>query len=71
MIPITYAVNVSVPITYTEWCKQYDCNYANCPDGCEKPQPFVGKADGKLYCGCCWFQYGAITEMVPCEEAKA
>lgn len=36
----------------------------HCPDNCEHPQPF--KAQGKVYCGRCWFKYGEITEMELC-----
>ena len=37
----------------------------HCPFGCEHPQPIRG-ADGKLYCGRCWFVDRLITEMVLC-----
>ncbi len=37
----------------------------HCPDQCEKPQAIRG-ADGRLYCGRCWFKYGEVVEMVLC-----
>jgi hypothetical protein len=52
------------PDPYTAWCRERGVTHAHCPDGCEKPQPFV--RDGVLVCGRCAFKYGELVPMVPC-----
>ena len=39
--------------------------HGHCPKECEHPQPMT-LADGRKLCGCCWFERGVETEMVPC-----
>ncbi len=52
-------------MTYPEWCLANGYDHAHCPQGCEKPGPFV-LADGRLICGRCAVKYGEEVEMVPC-----
>ncbi len=47
------------------WYKEHGCWHAHCPDGCEKPQPFVNE-QGKMVCGRCFFKFGEVVEMIPC-----
>lgn len=52
---------------YSRWCRHYGVAHAHCPYGCEHPQPWVGQASGRLYCGKCWRDSRKLTRMVPCK----
>jgi len=52
-------------MTYSDWCKERDCDHAHCPYECEHPQPFV-LDDGRLVCGRCAFMDKELVEMLPC-----
>ena len=51
-------------IAKAAWYAEHGCHHAHCPNECESPQPIL--AEGKMYCGRCWFEDDAEVEMTPC-----
>lgn len=47
------------------WYAAHACQHAHCPEGCDKPQPFLAK-DGRMLCGRCAVQRKVAVEMIPC-----